>query len=172
MGSLWRITALFVRFGRADQNSSVLMDAGCWLCFTALFSSFALSGRKPPPHFFTQSSPWLARNTLWVFQDAPSVLIFNPTAFLPSPPPLLHRSSKRTSYLPAKLHWESTAGTTIHFLLPRKRYFSWKTVPNTLTSCVKVFVVTLRLDKSSKPCIKGILLCLSSVVELECLKWL
>lgn len=130
VGSPLRITVVFVRFGRADQNSSVLMDvdhgredSGCWLRFTALFSSFALSRRKPLPHFFffpSQSSPWRDLNTLWVFQDTippPARLPFLSSSIAPV---------KSSSSFPAKYHMKPCQLHSWYYhprLLPRKRCF-------------------------------------------------
>lgn len=133
-----RITVIFGRFGRADQSSSVLMDAdhgggdsGCWLCFTALFSSSALSGRKPLPHIFFL----LPRVLLGALLTHCGSFRMRP----PPPPSLphflrhLHRSNQKHFLLPSQVAQlnpaNSTAGTTIDFLLPRTRCFPLRLGP-------------------------------------------
>lgn len=95
-----RITVIFGRFGRADQSSSVLMDAdhgggdsGCWLCFTALFSSSALSGRKPLPHIFFL----LPRVLLGALLTHCGSFRMRPPSSLPPPPPSLQSKALPTS---------------------------------------------------------------------------
>lgn len=140
-GLIWHET-----LGRASQNSAVLMDgdrsggrAGCWLRFTALFSGFALSGRKPPPGLF---SPRVLIRELLTHCGSFRMPIHPPPSYLTPPPwlpqdPLSAPSANQKRFLlPIQVaQWSDAscaAGTTI-FLLPRhEKRSKWERDFNTL----------------------------------------